>query len=288
VKELGRSQAVKACAAWKAVSMIAVVMLGVAIGAQTPDRSRTEAVNKRVSDRIVALQREADRLAGEAKTLVGELRTLEVERDLQVERYTQAQADVAAARKAVEQITARVAELEQQRVQQLPEIKAQLVDIYKRGSSGYARLIFGVSSMRDLGRATRAVGALVRINEQRIEEHRRTLAATRQQGEALQARLRELQTAETAARQARAAADRAVNARNALIARIDERRDLNARFAGELQESLLAAMAEGAEQVKRERWRDQPWTTRVLTRACYEAARFITGVFAYGRAEEFT
>jgi cardiolipin synthase len=62
----------------------------------------------------------------------------------------------------------------------------------------------------------------------------------------------------------------------------------DAQFAGELQESLLAAMAEGAEQVKRERWRDQPWTTRVLTRACYEAARFITGVFAYGRAEEFT
>jgi cardiolipin synthase len=62
----------------------------------------------------------------------------------------------------------------------------------------------------------------------------------------------------------------------------------DAQFAGELQESLLAAMAEGAEQVKRERWRDQPWTTRVLTRACYEVARFITGVFAYGRAEEFT
>jgi cardiolipin synthase len=62
----------------------------------------------------------------------------------------------------------------------------------------------------------------------------------------------------------------------------------DAQFAGELQESLLAAMAEGAEQVKQERWRDQPWTIRVLTRACYEVARFITGVFAYGRAEEFT
>jgi murein hydrolase activator len=36
-------------------------------------------------------------------------------------------------------------------------------------------------------------------------------------------------------RQARAAADRAVAARNALIARIDTRRDLNAQLAGELQ-----------------------------------------------------
>jgi cardiolipin synthase len=59
-------------------------------------------------------------------------------------------------------------------------------------------------------------------------------------------------------------------------------------FAGELRQSLLAAMAEGAEQVKHERWADQPWTTRFATWSCYQLARFLTGVFAYGRAEEFT
>lgn len=62
----------------------------------------------------------------------------------------------------------------------------------------------------------------------------------------------------------------------------------DAEFAGELRASLLAAMTEGAVQVKRESWRNQPWTTRVLMRSCYEIARFVTGVFAYGRAEEFT
>ena len=59
-------------------------------------------------------------------------------------------------------------------------------------------------------------------------------------------------------------------------------------FAGELRASLLAAMAEGAEQVRRESWKDQPWGVRVFTRGCYEFARIVTGVFAYGRAEEFT
>jgi cardiolipin synthase len=59
-------------------------------------------------------------------------------------------------------------------------------------------------------------------------------------------------------------------------------------FAGELRESLLAAIAEGAAQVRSERWRDQPWATRVLTWGSYGLARFLTGVFAYGRAEEFT
>jgi len=59
-------------------------------------------------------------------------------------------------------------------------------------------------------------------------------------------------------------------------------------FAGELRESLLAAMAGGAEQIWRERWKDQPWLVRAFSRACYELARLITGVFAYGRAKEFT
>jgi len=59
-------------------------------------------------------------------------------------------------------------------------------------------------------------------------------------------------------------------------------------FAGVLRQSLLAAMAAGAEQVRRERWADQPWTTRLATWSCYQLARFLTGVFAYGRSEEFT
>ncbi|OGA23691.1 MAG: cardiolipin synthase B [Betaproteobacteria bacterium RIFCSPLOWO2_02_FULL_67_26] len=58
-------------------------------------------------------------------------------------------------------------------------------------------------------------------------------------------------------------------------------------FAGELRTSLLAAMTEGAVQVRRERWKNQPWTTRVMTWTSYGLARFLTGVFAYGRAEEF-
>jgi septal ring factor EnvC (AmiA/AmiB activator) len=203
--------------------------------AQQPERARTEAQARRVNDRIAALQREADRLAGEARTLVGDLRTLEIERDLQIERATQAQAAVTEAQAAVQQTTERLAALEQERIAQLPDLKAQLVDVYKRGRAGYARLLFGASGVREFGRATRAVAALVRINEQRVVEHRRTLEAMQQEQAALQAKLRDLQAGESRARQARAAAERALAARSALIAQIDARRDLNAQFAGELQ-----------------------------------------------------
>jgi cardiolipin synthase len=59
-------------------------------------------------------------------------------------------------------------------------------------------------------------------------------------------------------------------------------------FAGELRESLLAAVTEGAAQVRRESWAAQPLAVRALTWTSFGLARFLTGVFAYGRAKEFT
>ena len=203
--------------------------------AQQPDRTRTEAQARRVSERMVVLQREAERLAGEARTLVGDLRRLEVERDLQIERLKVAQGAAAEGQDTVFVLNGRLAELEARRVAQLPDLEAQLVDLYKRGRAGYARLILGASGIRELGRTTRAVSAIVRINEERVAEHRRTLDAMRADRLALENKLRELQVSEEEARSARAAADRAVNARAALIAQIDRRRDLTAQFAGELQ-----------------------------------------------------
>ncbi|HSC93345.1 MAG TPA: cardiolipin synthase ClsB [Burkholderiales bacterium] len=59
-------------------------------------------------------------------------------------------------------------------------------------------------------------------------------------------------------------------------------------FAEALRDSLLSAMKEGAAQVRRESWSDQPWPVRVVTWASYGLARLLTGLFAYGRAREFT
>ena len=59
-------------------------------------------------------------------------------------------------------------------------------------------------------------------------------------------------------------------------------------FARELRGHLAAAIAEGAAQVRRERWKDQPRATRVLAWASYELVRFLAGTFAFGRKREFT
>ena len=109
------------------------------------------------------------------------------------------------------------------------------MDIYKRGRAGYARLLLGGNGGKELGRATRAVSALMRLNRQRIAEHVETLDAVRRERQRLDTEIPTLQANQTAARQAQAAAARALAARTALLTQIDAQRDLNAQLAGELQ-----------------------------------------------------
>jgi len=59
-------------------------------------------------------------------------------------------------------------------------------------------------------------------------------------------------------------------------------------FAGQLRDSLLAAITEGAVQVRRESWSAQPLGVRVVTWMSYGVARLLTGLFVYGRARDFT
>jgi murein hydrolase activator len=225
-----------------------VLGFGAALHSQTPapDRAATEALSRRVDERIRALQREADRLAGEARTLVGDLRKIEIERDMASERLKVAEAASASAEEELKAVTARLNELEQTRVSSLPDLSARFVELYKRGPGSYARMLASVRDLREFGRATRAVASLAHINQQRIADHRTMLEALRKERADVEAKTRDLQAKRAEAQKARAASERAVAARTALVAQIDGRRDLNAQLAGELlvaQQKLQAAVA---------------------------------------------
>ncbi|PYR65371.1 MAG: hypothetical protein DMF88_20075 [Acidobacteria bacterium] len=173
-------------------------------------------------------------MARRVNELLGDLRQLEIQRAIAAEKVKAADAAVAAAQTALQQTSERLTALEQQRESQLPDLKVRLVDIYKRGRGGYARMLVDVNGLREFARAMRAVAALTTINEERIAQHRRTLADVRQERDAAQQRTQELQAAARDADRARLAAQRAVAAREALLTQIDQRRDLNAQLAGEL------------------------------------------------------
>ncbi len=214
------------------IATLTLAFAGVA-AAQLPAQLPNEAVQ--VAGRIRALQREAERLAGESRTLMGELRKLEIERALRVEDAKLAEAAAEAARQDLVHIEARLDELEQERLNQLPDLERQMVDLYKRGRAGNVRLLLGAGSVRQFARARRAVAGVASMSQRRLTEHRRTLEAFREQHAVLEETAGALQTREAEAREARAASERALGARRALLARIDAERDLHAQYLGELE-----------------------------------------------------
>lgn len=228
-------------------------LLTVALAAQTTDRQNADALSRRASDRLAALQREAEALAGQERTLLGELRKLEVEREIRIERLSTLEREAATVRGKLATAGARAAALTVEAERQRPDVEARLVRLYKLGRAGYWRLLLDVNSLREIGRAYRTAAALDRIDRDRVEEHRRTLAALTAERASLQARAKELTTLENQARRASDAVEAAVAARAALVKQIDERRDLNAQLAGELQDAqrklqaTLAQIASGRE-----------------------------------------
>jgi murein hydrolase activator len=234
---------------------VAAITLTLVAGltAQAPDRSQIDAQSKRVADRLAALQREAEALAGQERTLLGELRKLELEREIHVERLAALQREAADVRTKLESATTRAKTLEGDAARQQPDVDARLVRLYKMGRAGYWRLLLDVSSLREVGRAYRTAAAMSRIDRDRVEEHRRTLGALTAERATLKARAKDLERLESNTRKASAAIGAAVAARGALVKSIDERRDLNAQLAGELQDaqrklqSTVAQMAAGRE-----------------------------------------
>ena len=198
-------------------------------------RGQAEAQSRRAADRIRALQQEADLLASREKTLLGELRRLEIERDLRTEEIRSLEPDISALTTEVNVTAARLGALDQAVREREPILAARLVDIYKLGRPGSVRLWFAVDDLRTLGRASRLVSALARIDRDRIADYRASVARLTAARVDLVQRVARLAELRDGAQRARAAADASLAARLALIAEIDQRRDLNAQLVGELQ-----------------------------------------------------
>lgn len=229
---------------WLASALI--VVLGAAqLVAQAPDRARTEALARRAGDRLVALQREADRLAADERSVLNDLRKLEVERQIKAEQLKQADAQVAAVDSDLNAASTKMSALEATEAAERPELRARLVEMYKLGRARYARLLLSAPDLRRIGQVSRTVAALAKMDRDRIAEHQRTLDDLKATRTTLETRRREAASLRDAAQKAQAAATRAAQAQSDLVRDIDRRRDLNAQLAGELQavqQNLQAAL----------------------------------------------
>lgn len=223
--------------AMRPLGFIAIAcVLGITVPfAQQPPGGDAARAKGRVDDRLRALRQEADRLAGQSKTLLGEVRKLEVQRDIRVTEAQEAERALSGSKEELSDAMRRQALLEEQRLRGLPDLKQQLVETYKRGRSGYLRLLLSAGDLRGFARATRAMTALTFRQERTLADFHQTVEALRAERATLDIKMAELKARETAAQRARAAAEKSVAERAALIERIDSRRDLTAQYVGELQ-----------------------------------------------------
>lgn len=189
---------------------------------------------RRVADRLQGLEREADQLAAESRTLLAELRRLERDRAARMAELSETEGRVAEIQKQLDENTRQIASLEARAVLEEPELAGRLVELYKLGRAGYLRLLFNVDDLRSLGRAYRTTAALAHSDRAQVDRRRALLEALARARAALvdQQRRQQLLYADRA--QQRAALDRAVATHNERLAQIDRRRDLNAQLAGEL------------------------------------------------------
>jgi septal ring factor EnvC (AmiA/AmiB activator) len=230
----------------------AFALAALPLAAQTSDRARTEAQARRVNDRLQALQQEADALASQERSLLVELRTLEVARDLKAEQLKQINADTDKLSVELGTIGNQIDALESQDAESRPALESRMVELYKLGSGGYVRLVLNVADLKELGRAYRMVSALAALDRQRVIEHQRTLAQMKIALAAAEQRRTQLAALQKSAAAARAASERAAAERSRLVEQIDTRRDLTAQLAGELQsaqqrlQQTLGAIASGA------------------------------------------
>ena len=223
--------------AWTAGTAVAGALLlaaALAAGGRPQDPSSAEAMAARAAARIKDLQQEADSLASRERTLLEDLRKLEVERDLRAEEFTASTLELQRIERELDDTAVRIAGLEQTAESQLPDLAARMVELYKVGNGGYLRMLMSVDDLRDMGRAYRFVSGLQGLDRRRVAEHRRTLADLRKAQASLEGRRSQATLAQAAVARARDAAAQAVTAHAGLIRRIDERRDLASQLMGEL------------------------------------------------------
>jgi septal ring factor EnvC (AmiA/AmiB activator) len=214
---------------------LVIAILAAPLLAQQADRAQADVLSERAAERLRALHAEAVRLASQERTVLGELRRLELAREIAAQERGKAEGELEGVTTELSTLDAQISALEQQENAELPVLRARIVSLYKLGGGRYARMLLSTAHLRDLAEASRMVAALARQDQDRIAAHRQRIAALNASRAALEAQRGQLTALRAEAARAQSANEAAIEARNSFVREIDARRDLNAELAGELQ-----------------------------------------------------
>ena len=184
--------------------------------------------------RIAALTQEAEVLRRQAQSVLGELRRLDVERDLQRARAAEAQNALVLLDADLKALTARQAQLQGVLADERRAIAARLRRLQRLGRVGYARIAWHADRARDVGRAARLMTHLARDDGQRLAAYRQTAAALAATDARVTARRGEARTLEVEAGARRMAAELAYGRKRDLLGSMTRETEQRDRWLAEL------------------------------------------------------
>ncbi|MCL4812191.1 MAG: peptidoglycan DD-metalloendopeptidase family protein [Vicinamibacteraceae bacterium] len=211
--------------------------------ASTLDRQRYRAMAGRAEGRLKTLEAEARALAGQQRTLLVRLRTLEVERQKREAALERATALVAEAEAERDATAGRIAAIERQIEQERPDVARRLARLHATGPLDSVAWLASASSVREAGRRYRVLAMLASADRARFATFEARLSALATEEAALAARTSSLAAARSEADAARRAAAAAEAAQAALVRDVAAREELARQLAAELAEAQRALEA---------------------------------------------
>jgi len=213
----------------------AAIPLLVALLAAAPAPAPTPAASKAERDaKLKALKAESESLATQKKSLLGELRRLEVDRQIKTTELEENTAKLADVNTELTRTSARIADTERDLAAAKPAVRERLVRIYRLGRLGYTRLLLSLDSARTFQRTARVVSLMAQRDRARIDRYRNlistdTIARTR-----LTTEQQEAQRLEVQIQTDQRAVSQAMAVRNAMVKSVEEQRGLNAQLMADL------------------------------------------------------
>ena len=209
------------------------------------DGARYQEAARRAAQRLEALTREAEQLARRERTLLVELRRLEIARDARSTELARIEAELSGVVADRDATSAQIESLSQQVEAARPLIAARLARLYMAGWADAPRVWLSGRGLRESGRAYRLLSALAETDRRRFGDYREQIGRLSAARTRLDAQARRIEQLRAQAVAARGAAAQAAERQFALVRAIDQRRDLAAQWAGELEharEQLSAAV----------------------------------------------
>lgn len=207
--------------------------------AQAPPAAQTQSAKTpksaaAIQDRLRLLKAESANLLNQQRTLLVDLRRLDVDRQLKAAQIEETESTIGGLEVSLADKAQRIAQVEAALAAAKPAIRDRILRVYKMGRLGYTRLLLDMDDARTFRRTARVVSVLARRDRAQLDRHsalittlrteRMRLDTERKQAEELRARLVTEQQA----------LGHAIAAQGARVKEIEERRDLNEQLATEL------------------------------------------------------